>query len=156
MVLRTVTENVPVFVFLFISKSYRSRIAVCINSFEWCGLDGATLRHADWHGVEVVLDPSVIFDFRKIYENIKFQRKKQKNVDRKKIFYDFFSPFLFIFIKYVYVAFQQAIGHLLTRILIIWFCRLKITGFFENHRNFQFSNKKTDLATHFWRSIVPL
>ena len=31
----------------------------------------------------------------------------------------------------MYVAFQQAIGHLLTRILTIWFGRLKMQGFGE-------------------------
>ena len=40
--------------------------------------------------------------------------------------------FVFVFVKYVNVAFQQAIGRLLTRILTIWFGRLKMQGFWEN------------------------
>ena len=77
--------------------------------------------------------------FRKFWQFPKSEisKKIKKNVGRKNIFRKlFFFEFCF-FVKYASVAFQRAIGHLLTLIFKIWFTARKNVKFREKRHFFQ-------------------
>ena len=63
-------------------------------------------------------------DFQNFPQNF---RNFKISIGRKIFFQKLFFNFLYIFIKHVNVAFQQAIGRLLTLILTIWFGLPKMT-----------------------------